>query len=107
MALPVVVVAANKLGAINHTLLTAEALQRRNIAVLGVVFNTLDRQQDETILRDNPKIVQAFARTAILGQLPWSTDPKRLYRDFEPIAKRILFEYARAQSSQSMDRKRP
>lgn len=107
LALPVVVVAANKLGAINHTLLTVEALRRRGITVLGVVFNTLDQQQDEIVLCDNPRIVQTFARTAILGQLPWSTDPKRLYRDFEPIAKRILLEYARAQSSQSMDRKRP
>jgi len=105
--LPVVVVAANKLGAINHTLLTLEALKRRNLVVLGVVFNSLDRQQDETILRDNPKIVQAFAGTLILGQLLWSQDPKRLYRNFKPIAKRILLEHARTQSDESVDRKRP
>ncbi|UCD51170.1 MAG: dethiobiotin synthase [Phycisphaerales bacterium] len=107
LALPVVVVAANKLGAINHTLLTLEALRRRSITVLGVVFNTLDRQQDEIVLRDNPKIVHAFARTPILGQLPWSTDFKRLYHDFEPVAKRIWLEYARTQRSESVDRKGP
>jgi len=107
LALPVVVVAANKLGAINHTLLTIEALQRRNITVLGVVFNTLDRQEDEIVRRDNPKIVRTFARIPILGQLPWSTDPAQLYRDFELIAKRILLEHARTQPDKSMDRKRP
>lgn len=95
LALPVVVVAANKLGAINHTLLTVEALQTRNIEVLGIVFNTLDRQQDETVLRDNPEIVKTFARVPILGQLPWSKDPKTLYSSFEPIAQKILGGLAR------------
>lgn len=37
--LPCLVVAANRLGVISHTLLTVEALQRRNVAVLGVVLN--------------------------------------------------------------------
>lgn len=103
LGLPVVVVAANKLGAINHTLLTLEALKKRSIPVLGVVFNDLEPQQDETILRDNPRIVQAFARTPVLGQLPWSEDPKCLYRDFEPIAKRTLIEYARTPSDGRVD----
>jgi dethiobiotin synthetase len=90
LALPVVIVAANKLGAINHTLLTVEALQARNIEVLGIVFNTLDRQQDETVMQDNPEIVKTFARVPILGQLPWSKDSKQLQRSFKPIARRIL-----------------
>ena len=107
LALPVIVVAANRLGAINHTLLTLDALQKRNITVLGVVFNTLDRQEDEIVLRDNPKIVQAFARIPVLGQLPWSTDLTQLCRDFEPIAKRILLEHAKTQPNRSVDRKRP
>ncbi|WP_431027103.1 dethiobiotin synthase [Lysinibacillus sp. LZ02] len=37
--LPVVVVARTKLGTINHTLLTLEALTARGIDVLGIVFN--------------------------------------------------------------------
>lgn len=90
LALPVVVVAANKLGAINHTLLTVEALQTRNIEVLGIVFNTIDRRQDEAVMRDNPEIVKTFARVPILGQLPWSENPKRLYGNFKSIARKIL-----------------
>ena len=35
---PVVVVARTSLGTINHTLLTLEALRRRDIEVLGIVF---------------------------------------------------------------------
>jgi dethiobiotin synthetase len=88
--LPVVVVAANKLGAINHTLLTVEALRARDIKVLGIVFNTLDGHEDETIGQDNPQIVKAFARVPILGRLPWSKDTEQLRRDFKPIARKIL-----------------
>ena len=87
--LPVVVVAANKLGAINHTLLTVDALRRRNIEVLGIVFNTLDGDQDEAVLQDNPQIVQAFAGVPVLGSLPWTGDSEALYGRFQPIAKRI------------------
>ena len=39
--LPVVVVAANRLGVLSHTLLTVEALQHRGAPVLGVVLNTV------------------------------------------------------------------
>ncbi|MGZ5304921.1 MAG: dethiobiotin synthase, partial [Bacteroidia bacterium] len=35
----VVLVSANYLGSINHTLLSAEALKQRNIPVKGIVFN--------------------------------------------------------------------
>jgi dethiobiotin synthetase len=35
----VVLVSSYYLGSINHTLLSIEALKRRNISVLGLVFN--------------------------------------------------------------------
>lgn len=37
--LPVVLVSSYYLGSINHTLLSIEALKRRNISLLGLVFN--------------------------------------------------------------------
>ena len=36
---PVILVSKNYLGSINHTLLSIEALKRRNIPILGVLFN--------------------------------------------------------------------
>lgn len=39
LALPVIVVASSRLGTINHTLLTVNALRDRRINVLGVVVN--------------------------------------------------------------------
>jgi dethiobiotin synthetase len=39
MSIPVVLVASCQLGTINHTLLSVEALKRRNIQLLGIVLN--------------------------------------------------------------------
>lgn len=39
--LPLVVVVGNQLGCLNHALLTLEAAARRDLSVLGVVFNDL------------------------------------------------------------------
>ncbi len=39
LGLPVLLVAADRLGAVNHTLLTLEAMARRGLALAGVVFN--------------------------------------------------------------------
>lgn len=60
LKLPVVLVAANKLGAINHTLLTLEALRARKIETLGVIFNNVSNRENPIILKDNPMIVKKF-----------------------------------------------
>ena len=39
MGLPVLVVAANRLGALNHTLLTVQAIQARGLECAGVILN--------------------------------------------------------------------
>jgi dethiobiotin synthetase len=41
MKLPVVVVAANRLGALNHTLLTVRAIQERGLTCAGVILNNI------------------------------------------------------------------
>jgi dethiobiotin synthetase len=61
--LPVVIVARTALGTINHTLLTIEALRRRNAPVHGVAFVGEENQAtQETIAR--------MGDVAILGRLP-------------------------------------
>ncbi|MEK5232386.1 dethiobiotin synthase [Lysinibacillus sp. FSL K6-0232] len=57
--LPVVLVTRTALGTINHTLLTMEALQARQIEVLGIVFNgytgsVLEQDNINTILTYHP-----------------------------------------------------
>lgn len=39
LGIPVLIVAENKLGALNHTLLTIDSLQRRNVTCAGLILN--------------------------------------------------------------------
>lgn len=58
----VVVVASQYLGSINHTLLTIEALKKRNILIAGILFS------GETFL-DNHSIIEQLSGVAVLGQI--------------------------------------
>ncbi len=49
LELPVVVVAANRLGVINHTLLTMEALERRGLKPVAIALCRLDGDVDESV----------------------------------------------------------
>ena len=51
LGLEVLLVAADRLGCINHVLLTVAAIQSRRLRLLGVVLNSLQRQAD--VLMDN------------------------------------------------------
>jgi dethiobiotin synthetase len=93
--LPAIIVAQNKLGAINHTLLTIEALSSRRIKVLGVIFNEYPNE-DTIIAENNPKIVKMITGRNILGTLPWLTKQSLLRKAFRPIGDNILKAYAKA-----------
>ena len=64
--LPIVLVARSGLGTINHTLLSLEALKRRNLTVLGVVLNG-------PLHADNPRTLEQFGGIPVLAQLPPQT----------------------------------
>lgn len=87
--LEVLLVAENKLGAINHTLLSVEALKSRRIKILGIVFNNI-KEKNKQILKDNPSIIKILSRQKILGILPKLTNYKCLYANFIPIGKQIF-----------------
>lgn len=60
---PVILCARTELGTINHTLLSLEAMRRREIPVLGVAFIGDDRP-------DTMKIIKEMGGAPILGRLP-------------------------------------
>lgn len=60
---PTVLVASTRLGTINHTLLSIEALRRRGIAIPGVIFN--GEANDDTM-----HTIADFAAIPVLGCLP-------------------------------------
>ena len=61
--LPVVLVARSGLGTLNHTLLSLEALRRRQIKVLGIILNGPPHA-------DNPTTLKQFGAVPVLGHLP-------------------------------------
>lgn len=62
-SLPVVLVAATRLGTINHSLLSVEALRRRGIPLLGIVFTGEENA-------DTERTIPAMAGARRLGRLP-------------------------------------
>ncbi|MFA5104566.1 MAG: dethiobiotin synthase [Candidatus Margulisiibacteriota bacterium] len=70
LKIPVLLVVGNKLGAINHTLLTAEAIKKRGLKIAGIVFNRARKGAISSIQKDNIKIVSQFINTAFLIDLP-------------------------------------
>ena len=61
--LPIVLVARSGLGTLNHTLLSLEALKRRNLTVLGLILNG-------PLHDDNPRTLEEFGAVPVLAQLP-------------------------------------
>ena len=60
LELPVLLVADNRVGAINHTLLSVKALHQRGLTIKGVIWNQCRPDVAEDVQLDNPKIVEAF-----------------------------------------------
>ncbi len=56
---PVILVTSSKLGSINHTLLTLEALRSRGISLLGVIYNTFPPERPE-IREDSRNVFTLF-----------------------------------------------
>lgn len=90
LALPVLIVAANRLGAINHTLLTIEAIKRRKMKIIGIIFNNQSKKVNKIILKDNPRIIKTLTGEEILGALPRLKDTALLYKRFIPAGKKVL-----------------
>ncbi|MFT5171107.1 MAG: dethiobiotin synthetase [Candidatus Marinamargulisbacteria bacterium] len=86
---PVLLVVGNKLGCINHALLSIEALQNRGISILGTVFSQNNEDEDPQIMVDNTKIVSHLSGIKFLGSLGYSESLKDLKSHFEPIGEKV------------------
>ncbi|MDD4649601.1 MAG: AAA family ATPase, partial [Desulfoplanes sp.] len=63
LALPVVLVASNRLGTINQVLLSLEALRSRHIPMAGVVLN-------RGINNEHAAAIEHFGQVPVLAQIP-------------------------------------
>ncbi|HVT04101.1 MAG TPA: dethiobiotin synthase [Thermoanaerobaculia bacterium] len=92
LGLPVLVAARTTLGTINHTLLTLEALRRRDLVVAGVVMSGEPNE-------DNRRAIERYGDIAVISTIPLMTplnrDTFRAWVDanFDPSS--LLEEYFR------------
>ena len=70
LGLPVLVVAPNRLGTINHTLLTIEAIRQRGLTVAGVILNQFSESPDPST-ETNAAEIEGRGRVRIWGEIPF------------------------------------
>ena len=58
--LPVILVSSGRLGSINHTILSLEALKQRNMTLHALAYNLKDESQDALISKDTADYLKAY-----------------------------------------------
>ncbi|MGQ9374327.1 dethiobiotin synthase [Acinetobacter tandoii] len=57
---PVILVSSGRLGSINHTLLSLEALKARGLSLYALAYNLNDESQDSLISKDTSEYLKAY-----------------------------------------------
>ena len=57
---PVILVSSGRLGSINHTLLSLEALKSRGLELFALAYNLNDESQDALISKDTSEYLKAY-----------------------------------------------
>lgn len=93
LRLPVILVVANRLGAINQALLSVAALRARRLRLLGVIFSAPARVP-AAIAADNITTIAARAKVPVLAVLPHTRASRTLLTHLRPLAARLQQEAA-------------
>jgi dethiobiotin synthetase len=74
---PLVLIAANRLGVVNHTLLTLEAISQRGLDLTGILLNQLPcaSLESDPSLTSNLALIRQFARNTVV-----ETDAKKIWQ---------------------------
>ena len=70
--LPVILVVGMRLGCINHTLLTVQAIRQRNLQIAAWVANQIDPEM--RVFDDNLQTLEARLNVPLLGVIPYQTN---------------------------------
>jgi dethiobiotin synthetase len=93
LGLSVLVVVGNRLGCVNHALLTVEAIRRREIPLAGLIFNRVpggSGWSPEELLADNVGIVEEISGAPVLGEVPFLANPVTGAEAFFPVGRAFL-----------------
>jgi len=87
VALPVVLVVGLRLGCLNHSLLTARAVEAAGLELAGWIANAIDPAM--SVPDENVQTLRRRLRAPLLGRFPWceQPDPRALARrlDVRPL----------------------
>ena len=72
--IPLVVVARNALGTINHTLLTVEHSLQSGLTVLGVILNCCSSDPDVSV-ETNHQVIRELSGVPFIGKIPFFSNP--------------------------------
>jgi dethiobiotin synthetase len=89
MRLPLLLVVANRLGAINHALLTLNEARRWRLAVWRVVLNDVTPRGGDLARRTNAAEIARAGRTARVFRLPHCRSLRDAARRLAPLAEEI------------------
>ncbi len=92
--LEVVIVAANRLGVINHTRLTIAAARAAGLTISMVVLNN-PLEASDTSVRENAALIAELENVRV-AELPWLSDPGDLERASEIILEPVIHELERS-----------
>lgn len=67
---PVVVVAVNRLGVLNHTLLTCEAIRRRGLDLQALVLNHLVEERDVAMVTNRAVLQERVSPPVLVDLMP-------------------------------------
>ncbi|MBJ9986599.1 ATP-dependent dethiobiotin synthetase BioD [Acinetobacter sp. S40] len=73
--LPVILVSSGRLGSINHTLLSLEALKQREVSLFALAYNLNDESQDEIISKDTAQYLKNYLKQHF-PEAKWIDIPK-------------------------------
>jgi dethiobiotin synthetase len=71
--LPVAVVVANRLGAINHALLTVESIRAQGLACAGLILNRVS-PEDDVATATNAGVIEELAGVPVLFEVGYGQD---------------------------------
>jgi dethiobiotin synthetase len=91
LELPILVVARNILGTINHTALTVTVASQR-CRVPGIILNTVTAETQDESQASNAEALRIWGRAPLLGVLPYMSEvtPESLLKQSETIDLSVL-----------------
>ena len=104
MNIPVILVSTAGLGTVNHTLLSIEAMKKRNLKIAGIIINRMPMKPG-VVEKDNVKTIEQMSEVpviAVISEFPFRRKYKNLgdcpENEFANFANRLLNEFSSFQN---------